>query len=89
MTELAYILAASHSGSTLLSMLLGSHPRVATVGELKLSASAMGKISRYRCSCGEFIRQCNFWRKVKKGMAARGFEFDIADAGTFASCCVF
>ena len=82
MTKLAYILAASHSGSTLLSMLLGSHPRIATVGELKLSASAMGKISRYNCSCGEFIRQCSFWQKVKEGMAARDYAFDIADAGT-------
>jgi len=82
MTKLAYILAASHSGSTLLSMLLASHPQIATVGELKLSASAMGKISRYRCSCGEFIRECRFWQKVKEGMAARGFAFDIADVGT-------
>ncbi len=82
MTQLAYILAASHSGSSLLSILLGSHPRIATVGEIKLSASAMGKISRYRCSCGEFIRECQFWHKVKEGMAARCFAFDIANAGT-------
>lgn len=82
MTKLAYILAASHSGSTLLAMLLGSHPQIATVGELKLSASAMGDLDRYRCSCREFIRQCQFWHKVKEGMAARGFEFDLACAGT-------
>ena len=82
MTKLAYILAASHSGSTLLSMLLGSHPQIATVGELKLSASAMGDLDRYRCSCGKFIQQCYFWQKVKQGMARRGFEFDLADAGT-------
>ncbi len=82
MTKLTYILAASHSGSTLLAMLLGSHPQIATVGELKLSASAMGDINHYRCSCGEFIHQCQFWHKVKEGMAARGFAFDIANAGT-------
>ena len=82
MTKLAYILAASHSGSTLLSMLLGSHPQIATVGELKLSTSAIGEISRYRCSCGEFICQCSFWQKIKEGMACRGFEFDLADANT-------
>jgi len=79
--QLAYILAASHSGSTLLSMLLSSHPQIATVGEIKLSASAIGEIDRYRCSCGEFIRKCRFWTKVKEGLAARGHEFDIADAG--------
>ena len=82
MTQLVYILAASHSGSTLLGMLLSSHPQIATVGEIKLSASAKGEIDCYRCTCGEFIRKCRFWTKVKEGMAARGHEFDIADAGT-------
>jgi hypothetical protein len=82
MTKLAYILAASHSGSTLLSMLLGSHQQIASVGELKLSSTAMGNIDCYRCSCGEFIRECQFWHKVKEGMAARGYAFDIGDAGT-------
>ena len=82
MTQLAYILAASYSGSTLLSMLLGSHRQIATVGEIKLSPNAMGEISRYRCSCGQFIRRCVFWNKVKEGMARRGYDFDIADAGT-------
>jgi hypothetical protein len=82
MMQLAYILTASHSGSTLLSMLLASHPQIATVGEIKLSASAMGEIDSYRCSCGEFIRKCRFWSKVREGMAARGREFDISNART-------
>jgi hypothetical protein len=41
MRRLAYILAASHSGSTLLSMLLGSHPQIATVGEMKPAPGAI------------------------------------------------
>ena len=82
MTKLAYILAASHSGSTLLSMLLASHPQVATIGELKLSPETMGDLDRYRCSCGEFIQECGFWRKVKKSMAYKHFEFALAYAGT-------
>jgi hypothetical protein len=80
-TRLAYVLAASHSGSTLLSMLLGSHPQVATIGEMKLSPHAMGDLERYRCSCGQFIRQCGFWQRVSEGMARRGVEFDLACAG--------
>lgn len=80
--RLAYILAASHSGSTLLSMLLGSHPQIATIGEMKLSAKAMGDLNRYRCSCGTLIRECRFWRLIKEGMAARGFDFDLACART-------
>jgi len=82
MTKLAYILAASHSGSTLLSMLLASHEQVATVGELKLARESLGNLDRYRCSCGELIRQCPFWIMVKQGMKVRGFEFDLAGAGT-------
>ena len=82
MTKLTYILAASHSGSTLLAMLLGSHPQIVTVGELKLSKGPIGDISRYRCSCRELIHQCPFWHRVKEGMAAKGFAFDIANAGT-------
>lgn len=81
-TQLAYILAASHSGSTLLSMLLGSHPQIATIGEMNLSPRAMGDLDRYRCSCGQFIRQCDFWQRVSEGMARRGVAFDLAWAGT-------
>jgi len=80
--QLAYILAASHSGSTLLNMLLGSHPQIATIGEMNLSPRAMGDLDRYRCSCGQFIRQCPFWRKVGEGMARRGMAFDLACART-------
>jgi hypothetical protein len=80
MIKLAYILAASHSGSTLLSMLLNSHPEITTTGELKLSSKAIGDPARYRCSCGRFIRQCDFWRKVREGMSRRGYGFDIVDA---------
>ncbi len=78
--KLAYILAASHSGSTLLAMLLGSHPQACTVGELK--ATSLGNLDTYRCSCGSLIRQCPFWTKISKGMADRGLIFDITNAGT-------
>ncbi len=82
MDKIAYILAASHSGSTLLSMLLGAHPQIVTIGEIKFSSKAMGDLDRYRCSCGSLIRACGFWRQVREGMAAQGFDFDLACAGT-------
>jgi len=81
-TQLTYILAASHSGSTLLSILLGSHPQIATIGEMNLSPKAMGDLDRYRCSCGALIRQCGFWREVREAMQRRGVPFDLACAGT-------
>jgi len=91
MITIAYILAASHSGSTLLSMVLGSHPQIATIGEMKLSSKAMGDLDHYRCSCGEVIHRCRFWEQVRDGMMRRGFTFDLADAMTdyrsATSCC--
>ena len=77
---LVYLLAASHSGSTLLALLLASHPEICTTGELK--ASSLGDPNRYRCSCGMPIRQCPFWADVTRGMAARGCRFDITRSTT-------
>jgi len=81
MLKLVYILAASHSGSTLLSMLLNSHSQVVTTGELKFSSKDIGDTERYRCSCGQFINQCSFWQKVKTEMHRKGYEFEISNAG--------
>lgn len=80
MTRLVYLLAASHSGSTLTAMLLGAHPEVCTVGELKWTS--MGDVTRYRCSCGELIQACPFWLEVRARMAKRGFDFEIGQART-------
>jgi hypothetical protein len=78
--RLVYLLAASHSGSTLTATLLGAHPDLVTAGELKLTA--LGDLERYLCSCGERLRACPFWTGVQADMGARGFPFDLADAGT-------
>lgn len=78
--RILYILAASHSGSTLLAMLLGGHPEVCTVGELKLSAIA--DAARYRCSCGRLFVECPFWRGIETDMRRGGFDFDVRDPRT-------
>lgn len=78
--RLIYILAASHSGSTLLSMLLGSHPDICTVGEIKLCA--LGNVDEYLCSCREPIRACPFWTAVGREMERRGHPFDMTEPGT-------
>jgi hypothetical protein len=81
---LVYILAASHSGSTLLALLLGRHPEISTIGELKLTA--LGDLERYRCGCGSMITVCPFWSEVARRMRARGIPFDLARPSTdFAS----
>jgi len=78
--RLVYLLAASHSGSTLLAMLLNAHPDVCTVGELK--ATSLGDPHKYRCSCQQLIKDCPFWNGIRQDMAARGFDFNIMNAGT-------
>ncbi len=75
MTNLIYILAASHSGSTLLAMLLGAHQEICTIGELK--ATHLGDPEKYLCSCGENIQKCQFHHKLRESLASRGFDFDI------------
>jgi len=79
--RLAYILSASHSGSTLLAMLLGAQPEACTVGELR--APSMGDTELYQCSCGRRIKECGFWNQVSQSMQRKGIEnFHITSAGT-------
>ncbi len=79
---LVYMLAASHSGSTLTSMLIGAHREVCTVGELKLPSSAMGDMDRYLCSCGRRLLECSFWCGVRERLERQGVPFDLCNAGT-------
>ena len=69
-TTLVYLLAASHSGSTLTAQLLASHPEIGTIGELK--ASARGNPEDYLCSCGVQISLCTFWGRLRVNLAGRG-----------------
>ncbi len=76
MVDLAYILSANFSGSTLLAMLLGSQADAFTMGEMRVPA--LQNPDTYRCSCGELIKQCGFWNEVSQRMAQKGIAgFDI------------
>jgi len=75
MREFVYILAASHSGSTLLTMLLNAHPAIASVGEL--SPAHIGDLASYRCSCGRRIRLCPFWEHTAWAARASGVDFRL------------
>jgi hypothetical protein len=80
MRKLAYILASSHSGSTLLAMLLGAHPELCTIGEVAIGN--IGNPDGYRCSCGALIKKCPFWRSVDERMLEKGLDFSIENPGT-------
>ena len=81
MTEFTYIMSASHSGSTLLTLLLAAHPEIATIGETS-AVTANGSGDTGLCSCGVKLRQCSFWEQVCNRMAARGVDARAADFST-------
>lgn len=78
--SLAYIMACTHSGSTLLAMQLARQRGVCSVGEL--SGTRHRARPGYRCSCGQELVHCDFWRRVTAAMAKRGFSFDPRTAET-------
>lgn len=62
MTKCLYICGAGHSGSTLLDMLLGSHSRIASLGEI--TNLPMDWATNNRCTCGAHVRDCDVWSNV-------------------------
>jgi len=59
-------------------MLLGAHPDLCSVGELK--ATSLGDKESYLCSCKERVDKCAFWTGVSEKMVKRGHIFSINDA---------
>ena len=67
--KVIYIAGLSHSGSTLLSLMLNAHPEIISVGELKdLRRAGAGM----PCGCGApSLEQCDFWSSVEKVLRRR------------------
>lgn len=61
-----YICSAGHSGSTLLDMMLGSHPTAESVGEL--IHLPMDMALNNNCACGSAMRECSLWPEVMRRM---------------------
>lgn len=76
MLTCVYIASPSFSGSTLLAMLLGGHPSVATIGEMK---GVRQDLTSYACSCGALFVKCPFWLRLIDALKERGFVFDLSD----------
>ncbi|MGH1480668.1 MAG: sulfotransferase [Geminicoccales bacterium] len=60
--KVIYVLGYGHSGSTILTVLLGHHAQAFGTGELTRLVRAWNE-ERY-CSCGETVPQCATWTKV-------------------------
>lgn len=66
---MVYIIGDNRSGSTLLDYLLSKHPDAYSLGELHnlydyYYRIGPGIIYDWRCSCGESIKECNFWSEI-------------------------
>ena len=70
---LVYIYSSSHSGSTLLDLILGAHPDIFGMGELKTLGRLWNQEGlsepQMRCSCGTQRVNCGFWNAVRQGLA--------------------
>jgi len=65
--EVVYIASCPHSGSTLLDLVLGAHPRFVGLGELYQLLRPDHVMERTReeeCSCGKVMVECDFWAPV-------------------------
>jgi hypothetical protein len=60
---LVYIASNGHSGSTLLDLLLGAHPKIWTLGEAQNLLWEL-RNRRAPCGCGQPVEDDDFWRAV-------------------------
>jgi len=79
MPTCVYIASPSFSGSTVLAMLLGAHPRIATIGEMK---GGQEDLTSYACSCGVLFVKCPFWVRLIAALGKRGCVYDLSDRHT-------
>jgi len=68
MARLLYIASLPHSGSTLLSLMLGQHPQVIGLGGVDRAVQMLiaepEKTGERRCTCGALTRDCPYWGLV-------------------------
>jgi hypothetical protein len=59
--NLIYIASTGRSGSTILEMILGAHPQIATSGEIQVWPHEILENGVQNCGCGKPIPVCPFW----------------------------
>jgi hypothetical protein len=71
-----FISGLSHSGSTLLNMMLGSHSRCVGLGEafrtIAPGVRGIEKTLTNRCTCGAAPKDCKFWGRAIDGIPQAG-----------------
>jgi Sulfotransferase family len=70
--KIIFLAALSHSGSTLLDLMLNAHRDVTSVGELKQLARFASLQKRRPCACGAAtLWDCDFWTRVNELIVAK------------------
>ncbi len=95
MPVIIYIVGVGHSGSTLLDLLLGSHSKAFSVGELVALSTTGRKMRQQRvlarpCDCGAPTKiECPIWSEVDRRLqqtcstSLQTIEVESADPGEF------
>ncbi len=73
-SKIIYIVGGGHSGSTLLSLLIGSSDNVFSLGEVYYfnsynepeSDPELFSYFKNQCTCGKIFGKCEFWNKINK-----------------------
>jgi hypothetical protein len=78
MRSLVYIAGLGHSGSTLLDLIVGGHPRLVGLGEVKQVLQG-DRLQRDRlqtevCTCGRTMPECEFWGRALEKVRSIGRE---------------
>lgn len=70
--DLVYIVGIGHTGSTLLDLVLGSHPEIISLGEMFCFDDWVRE--NRLCTCGEPVPKCAFWSQVIKEIQRPGYS---------------
>jgi hypothetical protein len=77
--RVVYLAGSGHTGSTLLALLMDSHPAIVSVGEIavKPRIRRRGDAAVQHCSCGATIADCAFWQRIFAAVQAQGLRFGV------------
>lgn len=81
MKSYIYLTSFSYSGSTLLSFLLNSHPKITSVGELSGPISGIN-MNTFPCSCGSLLINCKFWLDIQSEMKKLNLPLELSNFNT-------
>lgn len=80
------VIGSGHCGSTLVDLMLGSHPDIFSCGELRTIYRGTIKegFSNVLCMCGKQLQDCEFWSAVISGVPEEYCSF-LYDLGVDAN----